>query len=207
MTFTKEQLQHIIETDHVQCGDASALARMALAGMEADPVAYVDPHAFQNFSVYRAGETDNKRMGREWMWANPDAGLIPVYTAPQPLTTSERAELENYRNAQQVVPSEMTAGIAVKYWVGGRGSIESFVAGWNACRAAMQSGAVKDGWVACSERMPEDAQWCAVITEYGYYVQCWSHGQGWLGDDISIPNCDVTHWMPLPAAPKQEVKS
>lgn len=38
MTFTKEQLQHIIETDHVQCGDASALARMALAGMEAEPV-------------------------------------------------------------------------------------------------------------------------------------------------------------------------
>jgi hypothetical protein len=40
MTFTKEQLQHIIETDHVQCGDASALARMALAGMEAEPVAW-----------------------------------------------------------------------------------------------------------------------------------------------------------------------
>lgn len=50
-----------------------------------------------------------------------------------------------------------------------------------------------------------DAQWCVVITEYGYYVQCWSDGQGWLGDDISIPNVDVTHWMPLPAAP-QEVK-
>lgn len=58
------------------------LARIALASLEADAVAYVDPFAFHNFSVYRAGETDNKRMGREWMWANPDAGLIPVYTAP-----------------------------------------------------------------------------------------------------------------------------
>ena len=29
--FTKEQLQQIIETDHVQCGEASALARIALA--------------------------------------------------------------------------------------------------------------------------------------------------------------------------------
>lgn len=66
---------------------------------------------------------------------------------------------------------------------------------------------IPDGWIACSERMPEDAQWCAVSTEYGYYVQCWSHGQGWLGDDISIPNCDVTHWMPLPAAPQQEAKN
>lgn len=27
--FTKEQLQQIIETDHVQCGEASSLARTA----------------------------------------------------------------------------------------------------------------------------------------------------------------------------------
>ena len=33
--FTKEQLQQIIETDHVQCGEASALARIALASLEA----------------------------------------------------------------------------------------------------------------------------------------------------------------------------
>ncbi|WP_139508793.1 dATP/dGTP pyrophosphohydrolase domain-containing protein, partial [Escherichia coli] len=46
-----------------------------------------------------------------------------------------------------------------------------------------------DGWISCSERMPNDAQWCVVNTEYGYYVQCWSEGQGWLGDDISIPEC------------------
>lgn len=32
--FTKEQLQQIIETDHVQCGEASALARIALASPE-----------------------------------------------------------------------------------------------------------------------------------------------------------------------------
>lgn len=36
--FTKEQLQQIIETDHVQCGEASALARIALASLEAEAV-------------------------------------------------------------------------------------------------------------------------------------------------------------------------
>lgn len=36
-----------------------------------------------------------------------------------------------------VVPEEMTAGIAVKHWQGGRGSIESFVAGCNFFRAIM----------------------------------------------------------------------
>lgn len=60
-----------------------------------------------------------------------------------------------------------------------------------------------DSWISCSERMPDDGQWCVVNTEYGYYVQCWSEGQGWLGDDISIPECDVTHWMPLPEPPKE----
>lgn len=37
--FTKEQLQQIIETDHVQCGDASELARIALASLEAEAIA------------------------------------------------------------------------------------------------------------------------------------------------------------------------
>lgn len=103
------------------------------------------------------------------------------------------------------------------------GSITGYMHGWNACRAAMLQGSqpvsqnyklnepsgnspvTPDGWISCSERMPNDAQWCVVNTKYGYYVQCWSEGQGWLGDDISIPECDVINWMPLPEPP-QEVK-
>jgi hypothetical protein len=42
--FTKEQLQQIIETDHVQCGEASALARIALASLEAEAVCYLTWH-------------------------------------------------------------------------------------------------------------------------------------------------------------------
>lgn len=38
--FTREELLNIIETDHVQCGEASALARMALAAMDSEPVAW-----------------------------------------------------------------------------------------------------------------------------------------------------------------------
>ncbi|HCO9302186.1 TPA: DUF551 domain-containing protein [Escherichia coli] len=61
-----------------------------------------------------------------------------------------------------------------------------------------------DGWISCSERMPNDAQWCVVDAEDGYYVQCWSEGQGWLGDDISLRNCDVIRWMPIPEPPQQD---
>ncbi|HHA4498377.1 hypothetical protein [Escherichia coli] len=52
--------------------------------------------------------------------------------------------------------------------------------------------------------MPNDAQWCVVDAEDGYYVQCWSEGQGWLGDDISLRNCDVIRWMPIPEPPQQD---
>lgn len=38
--FSLETLLNIIETDHVQCGEASALASMALAAMDSEPVAW-----------------------------------------------------------------------------------------------------------------------------------------------------------------------
>ncbi|EIA8121017.1 TPA: ead/Ea22-like family protein [Escherichia coli] len=63
---------------------------------------------------------------------------------------------------------------------------------------------IPDSWISCSERMPNDAQWCVVDAEDGYYVQCWSEGQGWLGDDISLRNCDVIRWMPIPEPPQQD---
>ena len=37
--------------------------------------------------------------------------------------------------ARNIVPEEMNIGVAMKFWGGGRGSIESFVAGYNSCRA------------------------------------------------------------------------
>ncbi|HFX6855993.1 TPA: DUF551 domain-containing protein [Klebsiella pneumoniae] len=40
-TITREQLLEIIETDHVQCGEASYLARMVLAAMDSEPVIVV----------------------------------------------------------------------------------------------------------------------------------------------------------------------
>lgn len=59
-------------------------------------------------------------------------------------------------------------------------------------------------WMSCSERMPDDAQWCVVEAADGYYVQCWYEGQGWLGDDISLRNCDVIRWMAIPEPPEQD---
>ncbi|EES1960956.1 TPA: DUF551 domain-containing protein [Escherichia coli] len=76
---------------------------------------------------------------------------------------------------------------------------------YEALKVAMRNYPVTpDSWISCSERMPNDAQWCVVDAEDGYYVQCWSEGQGWLGDDISLRNCDVIRWMPIPEPPQQD---
>lgn len=79
-------------------------------------------------------------------------------------------------------------------------------------RATMLKGAepvsncdeLTDGWVACSERMPEGMT--DVHISNGHDVgQGWWDGDTWQTqhDYYSVPG-DVTHWMPMPAAPQQE---
>lgn len=77
--FTKEQLQQIIETDHVQCGEASALARIALASLEAEAVAYmIGGHYLMHA---QDPKVDNY------------TSAVPLYTAP-PAPVSVPAAME-----------------------------------------------------------------------------------------------------------------
>ncbi|UQQ19914.1 DUF551 domain-containing protein [Citrobacter portucalensis] len=77
-------------------------------------------------------------------------------------------------------------------------------------RVAYEAGSspvTPDGWVACSERMPEGMT--DVHISNGHDVgQGWWDGDTWQTqhDYYSVPG-DVTHWLSLPAAPQQEVKS
>lgn len=161
--------------------EAEELARIALASLETKPIG-----AFHIAEQQVDGTSDYLKDG-EWPIDN---GIIEVYAAPPIPVVPEEKPMPN--------PLKMYAVDAV--------AAIAEVRGWNACRAAMlqsQDSGIKDSWISCSERMPNDAQWCVVNTKYGYYVQCWSEGQGWLGDDISIPECDVINWMPLPEPPQE----
>ena len=71
-----------------------------------------------------------------------------------------------------------------------------------------------DGWISCSERIPDDKQyvwcwgksygWTECDTFEGYYD--WSRNKWWaVTDDGEEPASKVTHWIPLPEPP-QEVK-
>ncbi|EDW0700994.1 DUF551 domain-containing protein [Salmonella enterica] len=101
---------------------------------------------------------------------------------------------------------------------------------WNACRAAMLQGVEQpqnarqnipgnipagkstltpDGWISCSERMPEDEQEVIVQNKLGYrYVSYFDEHSGLFfdmpgGNQMNcIEHILVTHWMPLPAPPQ-----
>lgn len=71
-----------------------------------------------------------------------------------------------------------------------------------------------DGWISCSERMPEDEQEVIVHNKLGYrYVSYFDEHSGLFfdmrgGNQMNcIEHILVTHWMPLPAAPKPEINN
>lgn len=123
-TITRERIQRIIRAINSEAYDEEEirewlssdeimeLSRMALAAMDGEP----DCNERNLFC-----STDTARMRKV---ISVSAGIegAPLYRHAQPAP---------------VVPKEMTAGIAVKHWEGGRGSIESFIAGYNFCRAAI----------------------------------------------------------------------
>lgn len=67
-----------------------------------------------------------------------------------------------------------------------------------------------DGWISCSERMPEDEQEVIVQNKFGYrYVSYFDEHSGLFfnmpgGNQMNcIEHILVTHWMPLPVPPQQ----
>ncbi len=77
-------------------------------------------------------------------------------------------------------------------------------------RDALNSPVIPDGWVACVERMPSAGEQVLAyrpdapesndpLIKMATYVGGSAHGHGF---DCY---CKPTHWMPLPAAPQQEV--
>ena len=187
--FTKEQLQQIIETDHVQCGEASSLARIALASLEAEPVCVIDQ---SNLDYLKSGSDADV-----WPASRTEMGDVLLYRSAPPAPVSVPAAME----MDDDFDSAFEHGKAV---------------GWNACRAAMLQGAdgnspvIPDGWVACSERMPVENDIVLVVDD-GYFVCEAQYREGDFysavrgGGEFFETTCrDVELWKPMPAAPQQE---
>ncbi|HCQ8615965.1 TPA: DUF551 domain-containing protein [Klebsiella pneumoniae] len=125
-----------------------------------------------------------------------------------------------YRHAQQpVVPEEATPD-SIEILASGRcrdhvvyqwdeDQRNAAADSWNACRAAMleadpqlpgsDSAPVPGSWIPVSERMPERGDYL-VTDGCDFDVQLFNGEQfipGFVWED------KITHWMPLPAAPKE----
>ncbi|VAC52170.1 Protein of uncharacterised function (DUF551) [Enterobacter hormaechei] len=202
-TFTKEQLieklQHRIsvasgfpESEKAQMD--LELARIALASLEAEAVAFRSKLQPSYAGSERWDYTDHRQ---------PDAFELEncfierLYTAPPaPVSVPDEMEMDDDFD------SAFEHGKAV---------------GWNACRAAMlqsfgnseqlNSPVIPDGWVACSEQMPEENAEQEVLACFkGGDISTLYYFEGRWDDAYGIVPIrqDVTHWMPLPSAPQQE---
>ncbi|MHA3728014.1 DUF551 domain-containing protein [Yersinia enterocolitica] len=71
----------------------------------------------------------------------------------------------------------------------------------------LNSPEIPEGWIKCSDQMPESQQWGLVWAKwFNQQVLCWEDvGGQWTDfDGQSYSQDQITHWMPLPAAPEKE---
>lgn len=163
------------------------LARMALAAMDSEPVAYISKSDFNAGYPHILARRDFNK-----------ACTMAVYAAqPAPVVPDKM----NYQDGVLFVLNNDMSSIE-------RGTVA--MRAWNACRAAMLAAApqpqneqqnipeIIPGWIPVSERMPEND--VSVLTFDGMYKRVhhamYGHWQCWEPEKI-------THWMPLPAAPQE----
>ncbi|HBC9370575.1 TPA: DUF551 domain-containing protein [Escherichia coli] len=215
-TITREWLQQAINDyesirdelpfglDDYQ-GNILAALRIALASLEAEPIG-----AFHIAEQQVDGTSDYIKDG-EWPIDN---GIIEVYAAPPvpvvPAALPENDD-EDGHDIDYLEPSEVYAL--------GR------TAGWNACRAAMLQGkseqpqnaqqnipenipggnspVTPDGWISCSDRMPDNNHDVLFFDVWGYIRIGWfsADDRSWFTSDDGC-RMEVTHWMPLPEPPQ-----
>lgn len=138
--FTREELEQIAATDHVQCGDASALARMLLTAMDSEPVAWTSQRALETKNKIVAFTDDMSAL--DYGVANGWFDIVELYRHAQPAP---------------VVPDKMTYQDGVLFVLNNdmssieRGTVA--MRAWNACLAAMLQGSQP---VSNRDELPEE---------------------------------------------------
>lgn len=193
---------------HADVAILNDLARIALASLEAEPV-----HQFIYNNPYEEGYTEWLDCNKDYFNGVPEDCRRILYIAPPaPVSVPDdviaamqkvariRLDLNDFDGDKRGILDCLSEAEEALIEVVNR-------------RAAMLQGAepvttaykLPDGWVACSERMPEKFKAILAFNEYG---EVWSgaYDRYWnfYCDNLLVEH--VTHWMPLPVAPQQEVK-
>ncbi|EKN4009766.1 hypothetical protein NUF65_001419 [Yersinia enterocolitica] len=97
-SFTVEQLNDFIKSDHAQCGDVAALARIALAAKRAEPV-----YQYHTGIINEEGDID-------WYWVDCDKGFYSQYDNQHRriVYTTPRLNSPEVSDGWKLVPIEPT---------------------------------------------------------------------------------------------------
>lgn len=218
-TITKERIELFIKNpleNGLTRGEQMELARIAMASLDAEPVRYLNK--FSGVCVTLEQQPNA---------ADDVAVYIPLYAAPPAPVVPEECPVE-LPYAQVKAVADLFAlcwqsGEVVTYtpdpekatiWLNNYSGtcVQEYVKLERLQEAlAGNSPVTQDGWISCSERMPEDEQEVIVHNKLGYrYVSYFDEHSGLFfdmrgGNQMNcIEHILVTHWMPLPAAPKPE---
>ncbi|MFM4167539.1 DUF551 domain-containing protein [Klebsiella pneumoniae subsp. ozaenae] len=167
--FTKEQLQQIIETDHVQCGEASALARKALAAMDSEseclPLDYLQGHKDGLEWAAQLAEANHPETG-DWLYDDPIELAKAIRKGP------DMQPVQPVADSEPVIVVGDDGGDALSY----RRLIQSFEPGTKLYRHAQPALVIPD------EVTAEQAY------EIGYYygdpVNVFARGANWMRQHI-----------------------
>lgn len=183
--------------------EAEELARIALASLEADPVKRVNSD-----QMHRVCLEANRYLDKYDAMAKEVNKLLGRIAPPAPVLPHEW----RLSNAQAFIERYSPPSVE-----------EAALFAWNSCRAAMLHGAepvsqtyklnelagnypvTPDGWIPVSERMPEPYEYVLVTDGFDGCEVMRVNTDGYWGPAKSLYPGSITHWMPLPAAPQQEV--
>ncbi|MGM1190491.1 DUF551 domain-containing protein [Serratia liquefaciens] len=219
-TLTTEELRQIVETDHVQCGDAAAMARELLANREAQPVAPREQfeslcNQFWNWTEFDEINTEEEPR-LKWDGKNYShrvtAALWRMYQAaqPAPVVPDEKAITPFFDTIALDTAKMVMCDVNRRSdFLGGDiqllARIQCRVD--EACRAAMLAQPVTQGcnWIACGEQLPAVGE-TVLVSSDGYVSVGESERSGanyrYFTSVATGRELTVTHWMPLPAAPE-----
>ncbi|HBE4391625.1 TPA: DUF551 domain-containing protein [Escherichia coli] len=104
---------------------------------------------------------------------------------------------ENYQKNNYTTSAKQMLGTMAEF---------AYRAGRESAALAGNSPVTPDGWIPVSERMPEPYEYVLVTDGFDGCEVMRVNTDGYWGPAKSLYPGSITHWMPLPAAPQQEVK-
>ncbi|MCW5001013.1 DUF551 domain-containing protein [Enterobacter roggenkampii] len=203
-TITKERAQEIFLGNGPEptASEERELARIALASLEAEPVCVIDQ---SNLDYLKSGSDADV-----WPASRAEMGDVLLYRTAPPAPVSVPDEDLLHMAASAIEDLLDHCDPNTDYYSGVWADVPDKLR-----LAAMLQGAdgnspvIQDSWVACSERLPEVGE--IVLTSDGTSINLGESERSGVNlrfftSIFSGRELPATHWMPLPAAPQQEVK-